>query len=57
MTIPQQLAPTMGLAHGGVEFLEGSFPGFREVREFPDEEEPVWKGLRLQSARSAFDEN
>ena len=24
MTIPQQLAPTVGPVHGGVEFLEGS---------------------------------
>ena len=24
MIIPRQLAPTVGLAHGGVEFLEGS---------------------------------
>ena len=56
VTNPRQLAPTVGLAHGGVEFLEGSFPGFQEVHEFSDEEEPVWKGLRLQSARSALKE-
>ena len=30
MTIPRQLAPTVGLAHGGVEFLEGSHLGFEE---------------------------
>ena len=45
MTIPRQLAPTVGLAHGGVEFLKGSHLGFREVRKFPNEEEPVWKEL------------
>ena len=28
MTKPQQLAPTVGPAHGGVEFLEGALPGF-----------------------------
>ena len=27
MTIPRQLAPTVGLAHGGDEFWEGSFLG------------------------------
>ena len=45
MTIPRQLAPTMGHAHGGVEFLKGSLLGFQEVRKFPDEEELVWKEL------------
>ena len=34
VTIPRQLAPTVGLAHGGVEFLEGFFPGFREIHGF-----------------------
>src|SRR5215216_1486202 len=29
MTIPQQLAPTMGPAHGGFEFLKGSFLGIK----------------------------
>ena len=29
MTIPRQLAPTMGLAHGGFEFLKGSFEGLK----------------------------
>ena len=29
MTIPQQLAPTMGLAHGGFEFLKGNFEGLK----------------------------
>ena len=56
MTIPRQLACTMGPAHGGVEFLEGSFPGFREVREFLDQEKPYWKGLHLQSMRFVFKE-
>ena len=37
MLIPRQLAPTMGPAHGGVEFLEGSVLGFREVRDLPDQ--------------------
>ena len=27
MTIPRQLAPTVGPAHGGFEFLKGSFEG------------------------------
>ena len=27
MTIPRQLVPTVGLAHGGFEFLKGSFEG------------------------------
>ena len=31
VTIPRQLAPTMGPAHGGVEFLEGAFLGFEKI--------------------------
>ena len=30
VTIPRQLAPTVGPAHGGVEFLEGSFLGIKK---------------------------
>ena len=29
MTIQRQLAPTVGLAHGGFEFLKGSFEGLK----------------------------
>ena len=29
MTIPRQLAPTMGPAHGGFEFLKGNFAGIK----------------------------
>ena len=29
MTIPLQLAPTMGPAHGGFEFLKGNFEGIK----------------------------
>ena len=29
MTIPRQLVPTMGPAHGGFEFLKGSFEGLK----------------------------
>ena len=29
MTIPRQLAPTVGPAHGGFEFLQGSFEGIK----------------------------
>ena len=29
MTIPRQLAPTMGPAHGGFEFLKGNFEGLK----------------------------
>ena len=29
MTIPRQLAPTVGQAHGGFEFLKGSFEGLK----------------------------
>ena len=29
MTTPRQLAPTVGLAHGGFEFLKGSFEGLK----------------------------
>lgn len=28
VTKPRQLAPTVGLAHGGVEFSKGALPGF-----------------------------
>ena len=34
MTIPRQLAPTVGLAHGGVEFLEGSLTGIKKFAIF-----------------------
>ena len=30
MTIPRQLAPTMGPAHGGFKFLKRSFAGLKE---------------------------
>ena len=30
MTIPRQLAPTVGLAHGGVEFLKGFHLGIEK---------------------------
>ena len=29
MTIPRQLAPTVGLAHDGFEFLKGNFEGHK----------------------------
>ena len=29
MTIPRQLVPIMGPAHGGFEFLKGSFEGLK----------------------------
>ena len=29
MTIPRQLVPTMGPAHGGFEFLKGNFEGLK----------------------------
>ena len=45
MLIPRQLAPTVGPAHGGVEFLEGSLAGIKKSANFPDKEEPVWKDL------------
>ena len=32
--IPRQLVPTVGLAHGGVEFLEGSILGFEKFMIF-----------------------
>ena len=38
MTIPRQLAPTVGLAHDGVEFLKGSFSGIEELTIWLDEE-------------------
>ena len=38
MLIPRQLAPTVGLAHGGVEFLKGSLQGFEKLVNFLDEE-------------------
>ena len=34
MTNPRQLAPTVGPAHGGVEFLKGSFLGFEKFAIF-----------------------
>ena len=34
MLIPRQLAPTVGLAHGGVEFLEGSLLRIEEFAIF-----------------------
>ena len=41
MTKPRQLAPTMGLAHGGDEFLKGSFLGFKKFAIF--RLKPAWK--------------
>ena len=38
VTIPRQLAPTMGPAHGGVEFLEGSLRGIEKLANFVEEE-------------------
>ena len=29
MTIPRQLAPTVGPVHGGFEFLKGNFEGLK----------------------------
>ena len=29
MTNPRQLAPTVGLSHGGFEFLKGNFTGIK----------------------------
>ena len=53
--IPRQLVPTVGLTHGGVQFLEGTFPMDRGVHNFPDEEEPVWKDLhQLQVHQSGI---
>ena len=46
MTIPRQLAPTMGPAHDGDEFLEGSFLRDREVHDFTDEKEPAQKDIQ-----------
>ena len=34
MTKPRQLGPTVGPAHGGVEFLEGFLPGIKEFINF-----------------------
>ena len=34
MTIPRQLAPTVGPAHGGFEFLKGSFEGLKAHSRF-----------------------
>ena len=34
MTIPRQLAPPVGPAHGGVEFLEGSVLGIEGLAIF-----------------------
>ena len=39
MTIPRQLAPTVGLAHGGVEFLKGSLSGIEKLAIESDEKE------------------
>ena len=36
MTIPRQLAPTVGPAHGGFEFLKGSFEGLKLYIEDAD---------------------
>ena len=41
MLIPRQLAPTVGPAHGGVEFLEGYILGTEGLAIFSDEEKLV----------------
>ncbi|XBI37325.1 hypothetical protein VPH35_122671 [Triticum aestivum] len=43
VTIPRQLAPTMGPAHGGVEFLGGISSWDREAHDKPDEKKPAQK--------------
>ena len=50
VTNPRQLAPTVGFADGGDEFLEGSRRD-QEVHNFPNEEYRVFKKLGLQSVR------
>ena len=60
MTIPRQLAPTMGPAHGGVEFLEGSLLGFEKLAILSDEEELtslLFCDLTLEPANSEFTRN
>ena len=39
MLIPRQLAPTVGLAHGGVEFLKGFLSGIEKLAIESDEKE------------------
>ena len=51
MTIPRQLAPTVGPAHGGVEFLKGSLSGIEKlqpagsVRAGVEEFTPIMRSL------------
>ena len=42
MTIPQQLAPTVGPAHGGVEFLEGPNSGIKKLVIDQMKKESAW---------------
>ena len=49
MTIPRQLAPTVGPAHGGVESVEGYLLGIDELAISGDEEEPAKLSLEDQS--------
>ena len=45
MLIPRQLAPTVGPAHGGVEFLKGFSSGIEKIHNILDEEELVREDL------------
>ena len=46
MTNTRQLAPTVGLAHGGVEFLKGSLLGTEKFIIFRMKKDSVWKDLQ-----------
>ena len=41
MLFSQQLAPTVGPTHSGVEFLKGFHLGIDEARDWSDVEEPA----------------
>ena len=43
MTIPRQLAPIVGLAHGGVEFMKGSLLRIEELVITSDKEKMASK--------------
>ena len=55
MLIPRQLAPTLGLAHGGVEFLKGSSLGIEKFAVFhgyPTSQEISWGEEKTAAERS-----
>ena len=56
MTNPRQLAPTVGPAHGGIEFLKGSVIGSEKFAIFPVQQAGVEKFTSMMSSSIKSDQ-